>query len=47
MLMKKLIVIIIILLLIFLGMYIYKQNKIISNQSSEVSINEINQIETY
>ncbi len=45
--MKKLIVIIIILLLIFVGMYIYKQNKIISNQSSEVSINEINQIETY
>lgn len=45
--MKKLIVIIIILLLIFVGMYIYKQNKIISNQSSEVSINEINKIETY
>lgn len=45
--MKKLIIIIIILLLIFVGMYIYKQNKIISNQSSEVSIDEINQIETY
>ena len=45
--MKKLIVIIIILLLIFVGMYIYRQNRIISNQSSEVSINEINQIETY
>ncbi len=45
--MKKLIVIIIILLLIFVGMYIYKHNKIIRNQSTEVSIDEINKIETY
>lgn len=45
--MKKLIIIIIILLLIFVGMYINKQNKIVNNQSTEVSINEINQIETY
>ena len=45
--MKKLIVIIIILLMIFVGMYIYRQNRIITNQSSEVSVDEINQIETY
>ena len=45
--MKKLIVIIIILLLIFVGMYMYKHNKIIGNQSTEVSIDEINKIETY
>ena len=45
--MKKLIVIIIILLVIFVGMYIYRQNRIISNQPSEVSVDEINQIETY
>ena len=45
--MKKLIVIIIILFIIFVGMYIYRQNRIITNQSSEVSVDEINQIETY
>ena len=45
--MKKLIVIIIILLLIFVGMYIYKQNRITSNQNTEVSVDEINKIETY
>ena len=45
--MKKLIVIIIILLIIFVGMYIYRQNRIVSNRSSEVSVDEINQIETY
>ena len=45
--MKKLIVIIIILLVIFVGMYIYRQNRIVSNQSAEVSVDEINQIETY
>ena len=45
--MKKLIVIIIILLIIFVGMYIYRQNRIVSNQLSEVSVDEINQIETY
>lgn len=45
--MKKLIVIIIILLVIFVGMYIYRQNRIVSNRSSEVSVDEINQIETY
>ena len=39
--MKKLIVIIIILLVIFVGMYIYRQNRIISNQPSEVSVDEI------
>ena len=45
--MKKMIVIIIILLLIFVGMYIYKQNRITSNQNTEVSVDEINKIETY
>ena len=45
--MKKLIVIIIILLIIFVGMYIYRQNRIVSNQLSEVSVDEINQIEKY
>lgn len=45
--MKKLIVIIIILLMIFVGMYIYKQNKIASNHNTEVSVDEINKIETY
>ena len=45
--MKKLIIIIIILLLIFVGMYIYRQNRMITNQTSEVSVDEINQIETY
>ncbi len=45
--MKKLIVIIIILLMIFVGMYIYRQNRIASNQSTEVSVDEINKIETY
>lgn len=45
--MKKLIVIIIILLIIFVGMYIYRQNRIVSNQLLEVSVDEINQIETY
>ncbi len=45
--MKKLIIIMIILLIIFIGMYIYKQNKIITNQASEVSVDEITQIETY
>lgn len=45
--MKKLIIIIIILLLIFVGMYIYRQNRIVSNRSTEVSVDEINQIETY
>lgn len=45
--MKKMIVIIIILLVIFIGMYIYKQNRITSNQNTEVSVDEINQIETY
>ena len=45
--MKKLIVIIIILLVICVGMYIYRQNRIVSNQSAEVSVDEINQIETY
>ncbi len=45
--MKKLIIIIIILLLIFVGMYIYRQNRIVSNRTTEVSVDEINQIETY
>ena len=45
--MKKLIVIIIILLIIFVGMYIYRQSKIITNQSTEISVDEINKIETY
>ena len=43
--MKKLIVIIIILLMIFIGMYIYKQNRIVNNQNTEVSVEEINKIE--
>ena len=45
--MKKLIVIIIILLMIFVGMYIYKQSRITNRQNTEVSVEEINQIETY
>ena len=45
--MKKLIVIILILLIIFIGMYVYKQNKISTNKSSEITIDEITKIETY
>ena len=45
--MKKLIVIIIILLIIFVGMYIYKQSRIMANQTTEVSVDEISKIETY
>ena len=45
--MKKLIVIIIILLMIFVGMYIYKQSRITTNQTTEVSVDEISKIETY
>ena len=45
--MKKLIVIIIILLIIFVGMYIYKQTRITNHQNTEVSVEEINKIETY
>ena len=45
--MKKLIVTIFILLIIFIGMYIYKQNKISTNKSNEITIDEITKIETY
>ena len=45
--MKKLIVIILILLIIFIGMYVYKQNKISTNKSNEITIDEITKIETY
>ena len=45
--MKKLVVIIIILLIVFVGMYIYRQNRIISNKSNEITVDEINKIETY
>ncbi len=45
--MKKLIVIIFILLIIFIGMYAYRQNKITANRNSEITVDEINKIETY
>ena len=45
--MKKLVVIILILLIIFIGMYVYRQNKIHVNRNSETTIEEINKIETY
>ena len=45
--MKKLVVIIIILLIIFIGMYIYRQNQIETNRSNEITVDEINKIETY
>ena len=45
--MKKLVVIILILLIIFIGMYVYRQNKIHVNRNSETTIDEINKIETY
>lgn len=47
MLMKKLIVIILILLIIFIGMYVYRENQIASNKSTEVTVDEISKIETY
>ena len=45
--MKKLVVIILILLIIFIGMYVYRQNKIHVNRNSETTIDEVNKIETY
>lgn len=45
--MKKFIVIILILLIIFIGMYVYRLNRIIQNKNSEVTVEEINKIETY
>ena len=45
--MRKLIVIILILLIIFIGMYAYRENKINTNRNSEITIDEINKIETY
>ncbi len=45
--MKKLVVIIIILLIIFIGMYIYRQNQITINRNNEITVDEINKIETY
>lgn len=45
--MKKLVVIIIILLIIFIGMYIYRQNQITANRNNEITVDEINKIETY
>ena len=45
--MKKFIVIILILLIIFIGMFAYRQNKIAQNKNAEVTVDEINKIETY
>ena len=45
--MKKFIVIILILLIIFIGMFVYRQNKITQNKNTEVTVDEINKIETY
>ena len=45
--MKKLIVIIVILLMVFIGMYIYKQNEMAVSKNNEITVEEINQIETY
>ncbi len=45
--MKKFIIIILILLIIFIGMYVYRQNRLIQNKNSEVTVEEINKIETY
>lgn len=45
--MKKLIVIIFILFIIFIGMYMYRLNKINTNKNNEITIDEINKIETY
>ena len=45
--MKKLITIILILFIIFIGMYIYKENKISASRTNEITIDEINRIETY
>ena len=45
--MKKLVVIIIVLLIIFIGMYIYRQNQITINRNNEITVDEINKIETY
>ena len=45
--MKKFIVIIVILLIVFIGMFIYRQNKITQNKNNEVTVDEINKIETY
>ena len=45
--MKKLVLIIIILLIIFIGMYIYRQNQITINRNNEITVDEINKIETY
>ena len=45
--MKKLVVIIIILLIVFIGMYIYRQNQIETNRNNEITVDEINKIETY
>ena len=45
--MKKLIVIIIILLIVFIGMFAYRQNKLATNKTNEITVDEINKIETY
>ena len=45
--MKKLVVIIIILLIVFIGMYVYRQNQIETNRNNEITVDEINKIETY
>ena len=45
--MKKFIVIIVILLIVFIGMFVYRQNKITQNKNNEVTVDEINKIETY
>lgn len=45
--MKKLIIIIFVLLMVFIGMYIYKQNEMAVSKNNEITVEEINQIETY
>ena len=45
--MKKLIIIILILLIIFIGMYVYRESIIATNRSTDVTVDEINKIETY
>lgn len=45
--MKKLIIIILILLIIFIGMYVYRESRIATNRSTDVTVDEINKIETY
>lgn len=45
--MKKLITIIVILIIIFISMYVYRQNIIATTKSNDVTVEEINKIQTY